>query len=206
MKNKKTDAYIAKSAKFAQPILKHFRQLVHQSHPDMEEKIKWGFPHFDYKGMCCSMAAFKEHCAITFWKASIMKDPKKLLTISRSEAESMGHFGKITSLKGLPSDKILISYIKEAVRLNEEGIALPPRIKVAKKDTEEVMPPAAFLAALKKNKKASESFEKFSPSHRKEYVEWIAGSKTAETRTKRIETALEWLAEGKPRNWKYMKK
>ncbi|HXA03160.1 MAG TPA: DUF1801 domain-containing protein [Cytophagaceae bacterium] len=205
-KIKQIDAYIDKSAPFAQPILNHFRELVHKACPQVEEKMKWGFPHFDYKGMCCSMAGFKEHCALNFWKASIMKDPKKLLTISRSEAEGMGHFGRITSLKELPADKVLIAYIKEAVRLNEEGIALPPKQKPTEKEKQNIAIPPALVASLKKNKKAAEQFENFNYSNKKEYAEWIGEAKTDDTRNKRLEIALEWIAEGKSRNWKYAKK
>jgi hypothetical protein len=59
--------------------------------------------------------------------------------------------------------------------------------------------------ALAKNRKARETFEGFSPSHRREYVEWIAEAKGDDTRKRRIATAIEWLSEGKPRNWKYMR-
>ncbi len=201
-KDKKVDAYIAKSADFAKPILKYFRELVHQSNPEMEEKIKWGFPHFDYKGMCCSIAAFKEHCAISFWKASLMNDPKEILTISRADAASMGHLGKIKTHSDLPSGKTLTAYIREAIRLNEEGISVP---KKAKAPAKEVPPTPPFALALKKNKKAWAAFHKFSLSQRNEYTTWVGEAKTEKTSQSRIETALEWLAEGKPRNWKYMK-
>jgi uncharacterized protein YdeI (YjbR/CyaY-like superfamily) len=201
---KKVDAYIAKSAPFAKPILKHFRELVHKAHPDMEEKIKWGFPFFDCKGPCVSIAAFKEHCAIGFWKASIMKDPNKLFTISRTDAEAMGHMGKITKLSDLPSDKTLTAYIREAVKLNEAGIKLPPKPKLTAEQKEIVVPPY-FAAAIKKNNKASAEFEKFSYSKKKEYIEWLTEAKTEETRNKRMETAVEWISEGKIRNWKYLR-
>src|SRR5205085_5821992 len=119
-KAKVIDAYIAKSADFAKPVLNHIRKLVHEACPDVEEKMKWSFPHFDYKGeMMCSMAAFKQHCAFGFWKAALMKDPK-LVENAKTE-EAMGHMGRITSLKDLPPDKKLTGYIKEAMKLNELG-------------------------------------------------------------------------------------
>ena len=199
--NPKIDAYISKAETFAQPILKHYRKLVHETCPDAEEKIKWSFPHFDYKGdMLCSMAAFKEHCAFGFWKAALMKDAKKL---QEAQETAMGHLGKITSLKDLPSDKILISYIKEAMKLNEAGIKLPARKKTI--DLKILPVPDYFKKALSKNKKAAEHFEKFPPGQKKEYVVWITEAKTEETRNKRMETAVEWISEGKIRNWKYVK-
>ena len=199
-KDKRVDDYISKSAAFAKPVLNHIRQLVHTGCPQVEETIKWGFPNFDYKGVFCSMAAFKEHCSFGFWKAAIMKDAEKL---KANQESAMGHLGKIKSIDDLPSDKILISYIKEAARLNDEGVKLPPRNKSVEK--KELIIPEYFTKPLSKNKKASQAFEAFSPSHKKEYVEWITEAKTEETRNKRMATALEWIAEGKGRNWKYEK-
>ena len=199
-KDKRVDAYIAKSAPFAQPILNHLRELVHKACPDAEETIKWGFPNFDYKGPFCNMAAFKEHCAFGFWKAALMKDADKL---KDNQQNAMGHAGKIKSLSDLPSDKIMIGWIKEAVKLNDDGVKLPPRKKTEKK---EPVIPEYFTKALNKNKKALKAFEVFSPSHKREYIEWITDAKTEETRNRRMETAFEWMSEGKGRNWKYERK
>jgi len=202
-KEKVIDVYIARSADFAKPILHHIRELVHNTCPDVEEKMKWSFPHFDYKGeMMCSMAAFKQHAVMGFWKAALMKDAT-LLAKARSE-ESMGHLGKITSLKDLPSDKKLTAYIKEAMKLNELGRKLPSKTNEAVKKELEV--PDDLMKAIKKNKKALQVFEAFSYSNKKEYAAWIAGIKSEETRKKNIEAAVEWIAEGKIKNWKYVKK
>jgi uncharacterized protein YdeI (YjbR/CyaY-like superfamily) len=196
------DAYIAKSAAFAQPILEHFRMLVHKGCPETEEVIKWGMPHFEYKGEnLCSMAAFKQHCAFGFWKASLMKDPT-LVENAKSET-AMGHLGKITSIQDLPSDKIILSYIKEAKELNDKGIRL------TKKTPQPSLPvetPVDLQSALKRNKIAKETFEAFSNSHRKEYVEWINEAKTDATREKRIEKTVSLLEEKKSLNWKYQQK
>jgi uncharacterized protein YdeI (YjbR/CyaY-like superfamily) len=198
-KDTRIDTYISKAAPFAKPVLTHIRKLVHQGCPDVEETIKWGMPSFDYKGTYCSMASFKEHCAFGFWKASIMEDADKLKV---NQKDSMGHLGRITGLEDLPSDKVMLRYIKEAKRLNDEGIKLPPKKITKKKD---LVIPSYFTKALNKNKKALKVFEAFSPSHKKEYIEWITEAKTEETRDRRMETALEWIAEGKGRNWKYQK-
>ena len=202
-KEKAIDAYILKSADFARPILIYIRELVHVVCPDVEEKMKWSFPHFDYKGeMMCSMAAFKQHAAMSFWKAALMKDAA-LLETARSE-EAMGHLGRITSLKDLPADKKLAGYIREAMKLNELGKKLPSKTKPLEKKELEV--PEYFMKAIKKNKKALYTFEDFSYSHKKEYIEWIKEAKTQETRNKRMDTAIEWMTEGKGRHWKYQKK
>jgi uncharacterized protein YdeI (YjbR/CyaY-like superfamily) len=197
--NIKIDAYINKSADFARPILTHLRKVVHKACPDIQEKIKWGMPHFDYKdNMLCSMASFKQHCAFSFWKASLMKD-KTLMMNAKSET-SMGHLGRITSLKDLPSEKKLISYIKEAMKLNDDGVKLDKKLPAAKT---ELNVPKELNSALKSNKKAERTFNDFSYSNKKEYVEWISGAKTEDTRNKRLETAVEWLEAGKVRHWKY---
>ncbi len=198
----KIDAYIAKAQPFAKPILIHIRELVHKACPEVEEKIKWGFPHFDYRSeMMMSMAAFKNHAVFGFWKAALMND-RKLLEMAQTEA-AMGHSGKLTSIKDLPSDKILLGYIREVMKLNDNGIKLPSR---EKKPVKELPIPNYLKTELKKNKKAQTAFEIFPPSHRKEYIQWFEEAKTEETRNKRLAQGLEWMSEGKSRNWKYKEK
>lgn len=193
------DDYIAKSEDFAKPILEKIRKVVHEACPDVEEKMRWSFPHFDHKGMMLSMAAFKNHCAFTFAKQSIMDDPEGLFGDSD---EAMGSLGKIESVKDLPSERILKKYIKEAVRLNDEEIKVPKKPSGRAKA---LAVPGYFSEALKKNKKALKTFEAFSTSHRNEYVEWITEAKQEKTRDRRMAQAIEWLSEGKGRNWKYEK-
>lgn len=193
-KDPRIDAYIAKSAEFAQPILNHIRDVVHATCADVEETMKWSFPHFDYKGtMMCSMASFKGHCALGFWKGSLILGDDK-------DDSAMGQFGRITSLKDLPSKRELSGYIKMAMKLNEDGVKVPTR-----KSTKvvEVETPPALAIALKKNMKAQKHFDAFTPGKRKEYNEWIAEAKTDATRDRRIEQSVEWISEGKSRHWKY---
>lgn len=189
------DAYIAKSADFAKPILTWLRATVHTACPAVEETMKWSSPHFMYEGMLCGMAAFKSHCAFGFWKASLILENER-------NKEAMGHFGRITSLDDLPPRKVLIGYIKKAMELNEKGIKAPTRTKRAPKP--EAAVPKDMAGALAKNKKARAAFDNFSKSHRREYVEWITEAKTEATRERRLETAIGWMAEGKSRNWKYI--
>lgn len=197
------DTYIEKSADFAKPILMHIRELVHTACPEVEEKLKWGMPHFDYKGeMMCSMAAFKQHAVFGFWKAALMKDPV-LVETAKSEV-AMGHLGRLTSLKDLPSDRKMTAWIKEAMLLNDKGIKLSAKPKSTSK--KEITIPDYFVKALGKNKKAKQAFNNFSYSYKKDYVEWLTEAKTEETRDRRMATALEWIAEGKGRNWKYERK
>ena len=193
------DAYIAKSAPFAQPILTHMREVVHAACPDVEETMKWSMPHFDYKGMMCGMAAFKAHCSLGFWKASLIPGLKPN---SANGGDAMGNLGCIRSLDDLPPKKVLAGYVKEAMRLNDEGITVA-KAKKPTKPAAEVPPELA--AALAKNRKAKAVFDAFPPSHRREYIDWIVDAKRDETRAKRIAQTVEWVAEGKQRNWKYMK-
>ena len=189
------DAYFAKSSDFAKPILAHLRDLIHRACPEVEEKMKWSFPHFDYKGeIMCSVASFKEHCAFTFWKASLMEDPK-LIENAKSES-AMGHFGRIQSLQELPSDARILAYIKEAMKLNDEGKKVIKQKPITKN---ELIIPDYFLNSVKKNKAACATFEKFSNSRKKEYVDWINEAETEETKNGRMAQAIEWLAEGKSR-------
>lgn len=197
-KDPRVDAYIARSADFARPILTHLREVVHAACPDVEEAMKWSFPHFMYKGILCSMAAFKEHCTFGFWKASLVLDPA-----DRSDEQAAGQFGRITKIGDLPSKTALRGYVKKAMELNDAGVKPAPRARPKAKP--ELVVPDDLAAALAKHTKARATFESFSPSHRREYVEWITGAKGADTRQRRLETALEWMAEGKSRNWKYAK-
>lgn len=194
------DAYIDKAAPFAQPILKHIRRVVHAACPDVQETMKWSFPHFDYKGaMLCSMAAFKAHAVMGFWKAKLLAD-RGFPEVAAGVEQAMGHFGRMTSIADLPSEARLTRMIKAAAALNDEGITVK-REKSAPKPA--VKPPAYFMAAVTKNKKALAAYEAFSPSHRREYVEWVTEAKTEATRDKRLAQAVALLAEGKSRNWKY---
>jgi len=189
------DAYIAKSADFAKPILEHLRNVVHAACPEVEESIKWSCPHFLYHGkLMCSMAAFKQHCSFHFWHGKEV--------IGETDKEGMGQFGKLTSVKALPSKKELFAYVRKSITLREAGVtrqhATPTRKPPLKL-------PDDFAALLKKHTSARKTYEAFSSSAQREYVAWITEAKTDATRQKRVATALEWLAEGKHRNWKYMK-
>ena len=193
----RVDAYIEKSAEFAKPILTHLRKLIHKGCPNVTETLKWSMPSFEYKGILCGFAAFKQHCAFGFWKQSLMETdafPKN--------KTAMGSFGRITSLDDLPSDKVMIDLIKEAVELNEKGIKVQKKAPAPKK---EITIPTDLKKALSRNKAAKSAFEKFSYSHKKEYVEWIEEAKTEPTRNKRLATTVEWLSQGKSRDWKYQK-
>ena len=196
-KDPRVDAYIGKAAPFARPILKHLRKLVHTACPRVDETMKWSFPHFDYNGMMCSMAAFKQHCAFGFWKGALIFAGGK----TGSEDEAMGHFGRITSLADLPAENVLIGYIKKAAQLNEAGVKNPSRPKPRIK--KELVVPDYLAAALSKNKKARTTFGNFSYSKKKDYVEWLTEAKREETRQQRLATAIQWMSDGKPRNWKY---
>lgn len=193
----RVDAYIAKSAEFAQPVLAHIRAVVHAACPDVEEGIKWGMPFFGYKGnILCGMAAFKQHCAMNFWL-------RKELFGSEVESDAMGQFGRIESVKDLPSKKELGAIIKRAMALVDDGVK-QVRPKATTRPAPTVPDDLAALLAQRKHAPARKTFDGFSASAQREYVDWITEAKTDATRQKRIDTTLEWLAEGKQRNWKYM--
>jgi uncharacterized protein YdeI (YjbR/CyaY-like superfamily) len=192
--DERVDAYIEKSPEFAKPILKHLRALVHATCPSAEETIKWRMPMFMHHGILCGMAAFKQHCAFVLFKHKLVFEDKV------TSDEAMGQFGRITALSQLPTDKYIATYIRKGMKLNESGVKLSRA--PAKKTPLKV--PDDLSAALKKNKRALAVFEKFAPSHKREYIEWITEAKRDETRTKRLAQAVEWMAEGKSRNWKYM--
>lgn len=194
------DAYIARSADFAKPILMSIRETVHSACPDMQETMKWSTPHFTYHGILCGMAAFRQHCAFGFWKGSLILDEG-----DRPAEKGAGQFGRLTRVSDLPPRKTLAGYIRKAMRLNEEGVQPPARQKAGTKTRTAVAVPADLAAALAKDPRARATFEAFSPSHKREYTEWITDAKREETRQRRIETAITEMAEGKSRNWKYQR-
>jgi uncharacterized protein YdeI (YjbR/CyaY-like superfamily) len=200
----KVDAYLAKAQPFAQPILEHLRDLVHKACPGIEETIKWSRPFFEYRGaILCNMSAFKQHCSFGFWGEEIGAVMREAGVLGQ---DGMGSLGRITCLADLPSDKQMLGWIRQAAGFVDSGQYTSPiaaRRKVVKPQKPALDTPAEFVAALKRNKKAAAAYAAFSPSCKREYVEWIADAKRAETRDKRIATALEWIAAGKQRNWKY---
>jgi uncharacterized protein YdeI (YjbR/CyaY-like superfamily) len=203
-KDKRVDEYILKSQPFAQPILTHVRDLVHRACPEVVENIKWGMPAFEYKGPYVSMAAFKQHCTLGFWKTKLLNDPKGYLGERKNQGgEAMGNFGCLKDVSDLPPDKVILDFLKQAKKLNDDGIKLPT---VAKRRAEPVELPPVLMKAFKQNKEAKKHFDAFSPSHKREYLQWINEAKTEPTRDRRVAQAIQWMAEGKSRNWKYERK
>lgn len=198
VRDPRVDAYLAAAPDFARPILVRIRVAFHAGCPGLVETIKWGMPSFEYRGILGGMAAFKRHVALGFWKSRLMKDFERVFG-SPGRASGMG--ARIESLKDLPPKSILVALVKEARRLNEEGIKESKPAKPSR--SVRVIVPAALKSALARHPQARAAFAALAPSHRREYAEWIAEAKRPETRTRRIATALEWLAEGKRRNWKY---
>jgi uncharacterized protein YdeI (YjbR/CyaY-like superfamily) len=203
----RVDAYIARSPDFARPILEFVREAIHAGCPDVEEGIKWRMPSFDYQGaILCNVAAFKQHCAVNFWRAPDLKVNGKPIG-SPGDKGGMGNFGRLTSVGDLPSRAAFVALVKQAVRLKAAGgRTLMARTPSRPRAPRPVVVPDDFTRALARNRRARVTFEGFPPGHRREYVEWITEAKTDATRQRRLATAVEWLAEGKPRNWKYMKK
>jgi uncharacterized protein YdeI (YjbR/CyaY-like superfamily) len=197
-RDQRVDAYIGKSAEFARPILEHLRELVHESCPEVQETIKWTFPNFLYKGILCSMAGFKRHCTFGFWHPMMRR-----VLVKGGPTRGMGQFGRIVAMGDLPADGVIKKYIREAMKLNESGV------KVARKKPKKREPlkiPAILLRALKGNPKALANFTEMSYSHRKEYVQWITEAKQEETRVRRLQKALQLIAQGKSEYWKYQTK
>jgi uncharacterized protein YdeI (YjbR/CyaY-like superfamily) len=195
-KDERIDAYIAGAPEFARPILKHLRTVVHEACPDVQETLKWKMPAFEYKGLLCGMAAFKQHATFGFWKGKLIVDTK-----DRDLEDAMGQFGCLTSVKDLPAKRVLVGYVKKAMALNDAGVT----VKRVTKPKAALKMPADLKSALEKSRKADAHWNEFSPSAKRDYVEWVLEAKQAATRARRIATTVEWVAAGKKRNWKYEK-
>jgi uncharacterized protein YdeI (YjbR/CyaY-like superfamily) len=188
------DAYIAKSQPFARPILEKVRERVHAVLPGVEEAIKWSMPAYIFDGKIILItAAFKAHAALNFWRGQELKS-------THATVGAMGQFGKIRSVDELPLDAELDKLIGDAAEVARNAPA-PRKTKHPPKPAPELH--AEFAAALDKAPKAKATMDSFPPSYRREYLEWVAEAKQDVTRKKRIATAIEWLSEGKRRNWKY---
>lgn len=199
--NPAVSTYIANSAEFAQPILIELRAIIHNFCPEVVETIKWSFPVFVYKdSILCNMASFKEHCSFGFWLSSLMTDPHGIF--QRSEQGGMGDLGKIKSLADIPEPAKLGASVLEAMKLIEAGTKLP---KGPKKEVKELTIPNELTKALAEHAAAKIVFDNFSYSHKREYVDWINGAKTEATLTKRLDTTISNLLEGKSKEWKYKK-
>lgn len=198
------DQYIAKAPEFAVPILEKLRKAVHKACPGVEETMKWSAPHYEQNGILAGVAAFKRHVRFTFWRGKHLEDPEGLLEVLGSS--DMAAF-TVEQVSELPPQRVLVSYLEQAAMLNSAD-ARPEPAKRAKKKAagkRTIEAPADLKRALAKCKPAQKTFDAFSYSNRKEYVEWIEEAKREATREKRIATAIEFMREGKPRNWKYMK-
>jgi len=195
------DAYIEKATPFARPILTHLRKLVHQACPRITESVKWSMPFFIQQGVIlCHMAAFKQHCAFGFWGKEMQK---ALAEDGLKSSQAMGTLGRIMSMKDLPPDKDLLGYLRRAAALVESGQRTKSIDRPAKRKPKPVVVPPELTTALKKNKVASRAFAAFPPGKQREYAEWIAEAKRAETKQQRLTQAIRWIAQGKSRNWKY---
>ena len=189
----RVDAYIASAADFARPILDELRKRVHAACPNVEEAIKWGMPGFSYAGsLLCGMGAFKRHVAFGYWKHALVMDG--------AERDGMGSYGKLASVGELPTRTRMQADLKKAMRLNEEGVKPAGSRKPSAPPMDA---PADMVAALKKNRRAKAAFDGFPPSAQREYIDWIVEAKREDTRARRLAQAVEWMAEGKRRNWKY---
>jgi len=188
------DAYIDRQVDFAKPILSYLREAVHAACPDCEETLKWSMPSFIYKGeILAGMAAFKAHATFGFWRGSL------IVGQGDEPMSGMGQFGKLTSVDDLPPLAELKAMVLKAMRLTEEGVKAPRN----KHQKDPFSVPQDMRAAIDANAAAAATFDAFPPSAQRDYVEWITGSRRDETRIKRLAQAVEWLAEGKRRNWKY---
>ena len=200
-RDRRVDAYIAKSQEFAKPILTYLRDVIHEGCPDVVETMKWSSPTFEHYGIMVGFQAFRQHCVLGFWKSPLLALNGKPL--SKELVSGAGQFGKLTSVRDLPSRSKLVKLVRDAAKLNESGVSVPRRPRSVPTP---VKVPADLSKALHTNARAKTTFESFSLSHKREYVEWIAEAKTPETRRRRLDTTIGWLSEGKSRNWKYIAK
>ncbi len=199
----RVDTYIADSAAFAKPMLEQLREWIHDACPEVQETIKWGMPFFEYKGLLCQFAAFRQHCSFGFWKHALLAEKHEILR--NQSMQAMGSFGRICSPADLPSHKIVRMLIRDAMKLNEDGIVLPHAGRKTRSTKAPIPEPPYLTKLLAENPKAQKAWQDFSPSCRREYLEWLTEAKTEVTRQRRLDQAITWISEGKHRNWKHQR-
>jgi uncharacterized protein YdeI (YjbR/CyaY-like superfamily) len=188
------DTYIARQAEFARPILEHLREVVHGACPECEEALKWSMPAFLYKGkQLAGMAAFKAHASFGFSQCGDVIDPGSV------KEGAMGQFGRLTGIADLPPPERLAGMVRAAMRAIDTGA----KTRRQTRTRPELATPDDLAAALAANEAARATYQAFPPGCRREYLEWVVEAKRPQTRARRIAQAVEWMAEGKKRNWKY---
>ena len=228
--DRRVDAYIAHAAPFAQPILARLREDVHAACPDAEEAVKWSMPFFMHAGRnLAHMAAFKAHCAFGFELGRAVVD----LGREAQAMGQFGRITKLDDLPPRAEVRKLVTKAAALIDAGTRPPRAPKNVFGAVADSDAdggpairtgngaaggapelpqppaarimVVPelPPAFAAALARQASARRFFDSLAPGHRRDYVLWIAEAKREETRLRRIAQALDWLAEGKRRNWRY---
>ncbi len=195
-RDKRIDAYIAKSGAFARPMMIVLRDIVHATCPEVVETIKWSRPAFDSNGIMCGMDGFKAHMAFRFWL-------RAELVTQGADAKTIDQLERMESIKDLPPKSKVAACIKRAMKLNAAGVKLSRPVSKAPKA---VSVPAALAAALAKKPKAKKAFDAMSLSGQREYAEWVSGAKREETKVSRIEKTVAQVLEGKALNWRYERK
>jgi uncharacterized protein YdeI (YjbR/CyaY-like superfamily) len=115
----------------------------------------------------------------------------------------MGQFGRLTALSDLPSDAAIAGLIAQAMALIDAG----DRPRTGPKPPKAPLPVhPTFATAIAAAPAAAAIWAAFPPGKIRDYCEWINEAKTDATRDKRIAQAVDWIGEGKGRNWKYEKK
>ncbi len=196
--NPAIDAYIQDAAPFARPILTELRQQVHQTLPGVREQIKWGMPFFCLQHNLCFMAAFKTHCGFGFWRA----DALGLQVPAAGSTKGMGQFGKILSCDDLPPSASLQALLLQAAALDASPVVAAPRRRPVPVS---LAMPEVLAQALQQHDQAGSFFRQMTITQQNDYIQWLLDAKTDVTRQKRLDTIIQWLAEHKTRNWKYMK-
>ena len=188
------DEGISKLEPFAQVICKRLRKLILSSDPEMIEDWKWG-PNYYLNGMVCGYWGFKKHVSFVFFQGLLLKDKKKILQENPGNVHNR-HI-KFTDVKQI-DDNVILEYLFEAIDNNRKGL------KITETKDKTIIVPEDVEKQFKKAKVLA-YFDSIAFSHRKEYIQWIESAKKVETRTKRIEQAIEKLMDKQGLNDKYKK-
>lgn len=193
--SEKISQYIESADVKKKEILQRLRDFLNRDDFGLTEDWKWHAPNFNSNGMVCWLAFFKSHVGLNFFKGSLIEDLHGLY-----DNASMDKGNRIIKYKTINeiNENLLEYYIYEAIKHNKEGA------KITSKKVE-IEVPKDLAKALEKDIMAKDFFTNLAPGYKRDYIDWIISAKQEKTRLKRLETTLEWLGQGKKKNWRYKK-
>ena len=166
------------------------RKIILKS--EVEEQIKWGVPCYTFENKnIILVTAFKDYCAISFFKGSLLKDEKNLLVSPGENSQAAKYFRFQNSKEIESNSKHILNYIKEAVDIEKEGKT------INFKSISEYAIPEELKKEFKDNPELEEAFHKLTPGRKRGYLIYFSQPKQSSTKETRIKKYAHLILQGK---------